>query len=424
MLIAQHFVAGEGQTRLITDENAHSVSIDPPSHALQCDTTNLPWVILRAVHRATNLDGLSARARAVLAALARTVDAHNPYGAIFARRELLTGRALQSMRTFYRSLDDLEAAGLVHRPSQRRYSQAGLFGRAYLHLTEKAAALLGLVEVPETQPSAENAPQEASLDTHPGLSVSPPNASVADGAIYKDLYPKTQKRQPARVPEDLQRLLSLGFREFLVFKLMREARQHGKLLSDVVEATWEHLKAAKAPICYLRALLRSTADFRHQTIRKRALETEKALQLQAMDEANAVTHQHAGRVFFDQDHTRRLALSDDGSSLTVHHRSEASPRRAAGDWQTSFAKALRNGLIQPATPEAEFAFSGRAPSAFMQPGHHAAEAPDANPHPGNIRQHLSQLKAILGMRTRDIHSDGPQHQEALGLDPSPCTSAT
>ena len=53
---------------------------------------------------------------ALLAALARTVDAQRPYAAIFARRELLTGRAMQSMRTFYRGLDDLEAAGLIARP--------------------------------------------------------------------------------------------------------------------------------------------------------------------------------------------------------------------------------------------------------------------------------------------------------------------
>jgi hypothetical protein len=51
---------------------------------------------------------------ALLAALARTVDAQRPYAAIFARRELPTGRAMQSMRTFYR--DDLEAAGLIARP--------------------------------------------------------------------------------------------------------------------------------------------------------------------------------------------------------------------------------------------------------------------------------------------------------------------
>ena len=91
-----------------------------------------------------------------------------------------------------------------------------------------------------------------------------PSATVADGAIYKDLFPKNQKRQPGTLPLDLQRLLSLGFHKFLVFKLMREAKQHGKLLTEVVEVTWEHLSAAKRPISYLRSLLRSPVDFGHQ----------------------------------------------------------------------------------------------------------------------------------------------------------------
>ena len=46
------------------------------------------------------------------------------------------------MRTFYHNLDDLEAAGLIDRRPQARYVEAGLFGRAYLHLTERAVALL------------------------------------------------------------------------------------------------------------------------------------------------------------------------------------------------------------------------------------------------------------------------------------------
>jgi len=64
-----------------------------------------------------------------------TVDGNRPYAAIYARRELLTGRVLQSMRTFYRSLDDLEATGLINRPRKNATVTPGYFGRAYLHLT-------------------------------------------------------------------------------------------------------------------------------------------------------------------------------------------------------------------------------------------------------------------------------------------------
>src|SRR5579862_1832089 len=137
MSIAQRFVAGEGEAH---PEDSAALT------AFRCDSTNLPWIIFRAAFRAAHIEQIPPRARAVLSALARTVDAAKPFGAIFARRELLTGRALQSMRTFYRSLDDLEVAGLIERRPQARYVDAGLFGRAYLHLTEHAAALLGLIE--------------------------------------------------------------------------------------------------------------------------------------------------------------------------------------------------------------------------------------------------------------------------------------
>jgi DNA-binding transcriptional ArsR family regulator len=139
MSIAQRFVAGEGETH---PEDSDAL------RAFRCDSVNLPWVIFRAAFRASHVDDLPQRARSVLAAVARTVDAAKPYADIFARRELLTGRAMQSMRTFYRSLDDLENAGLIERRPQSRYVEAGLFGRAYLRLTEKTALLLGLVEPP------------------------------------------------------------------------------------------------------------------------------------------------------------------------------------------------------------------------------------------------------------------------------------
>lgn len=152
------------------------------------------------------------------------------------------------MRTFSRSLDDLETAGFVSRPPQTRYGNAGLFGRAYLHLTPKAAALLELVEPASEMTPPAKEPTEAVVKASADLPFASTSAAVAHGAIYKDLNPATQKRQPRRVPTDLQRLLSLGFREFLIFKLMRDARRHGKLLSDVVEASWNHLHLASHPI--------------------------------------------------------------------------------------------------------------------------------------------------------------------------------
>jgi hypothetical protein len=368
MLIAQLSVAGEGQERLCASEPfacLSETSIRTANAATQdglaleeysCDRTNLPWVIFRAAHRASHLSVLPSRARALLAALARTVDAHRPFAAIFARRELLTGRALQSMRTFYRSLDDLEAAGLIDRAPQRRHGEAGLFGRAYLHLTHKAAELLGLVQATVgDNHAAANTVDAVEADDAPVLVQ--PSATLADRAIYKDLFPQKQKRQPGRVPADLERLRALGFREFLIFKLMSEARQHGKRLSDVVEACWRHLASARHPINYLRALLKSTADFAFQIQTRQRADDDTRKEETRRAEADACALTHAGRVFFDASGSRRIEVSEDGARLTVAHAGETALRHSTDGWKVHFAQALASGRLRSASPQLADAFA-------------------------------------------------------------------
>jgi len=411
MSIAQHFVAGEvglrphfPETKNVDISPAPQATEDSDVIALTSDSVNLPWVILRAVHRASRLDGIPARARSVLAALARTVDASNPYDHIYARRELLTERSMQSERTFYRSLDDLETAGLIDRPPQRRYVQAGLFGRAYLHLTERAAIILGLVAEPFTtdQPVEAKADSVESSSTNAGAlqagtaaaeAFSYRSANVADGGIYKNLSPTSlQKRQPGQVPVDLQRLRPLGFRDFLIFKLMREAREQGKRLSDVVEATWEHLKKAKRPICYLRALLTSTADFSFQIRTLHAEQNAARAAVEDQEAAESLVREVAGQSFIDASGERKLVVDADGLSLSVYNAEEGVARREAGQWQLRFAKALRNGQIRPAqTDDLEaFAQARRRATSSTLP------APDA-PRIATeaVTDHLAILKGAL-----------------------------
>jgi hypothetical protein len=359
MLIAQLSVAGEGDLYPLPNSD-DSVDIDQTAlDEFLAGQSNLPWVVFRAAHRAANFPSLPARARAVLAALARTVDANRPYAAIFARRELLTGRAMQSMRTFYRSLDDLETAGLIERVPQKRFGTAGLFGRAYLHLTERSAIVLGYVS-----PLAATESTEPASSSHDGIAATDqsfdlPCATVADGAIYKDLFPKNQKRQPGHVPADLERLLSLGFRQFLIFKLMREAKAHAKLLSDVVEATWEHLRNAKRPISYLRALLRSPVDFGHQIRAKRIAADRQAQENARAANVASVVLESAGHTFIDSAGTRLITVSDDAASITVHDYRESAPRVATGQWAAPFVAALTGRAVVRATSEQVSDFRSR-----------------------------------------------------------------
>jgi hypothetical protein len=338
MAIARVLVtAGEGQTH-------------PSQTELSTDDVNLPWVILRAIHRAARLDGVPARARAVLAALARTVDAKKPFSEIFARRNLLSERAMQSERTFYRSLTDLEIAGLIERPGQRRYVEAGLFGRAYLHLTEKAAMLLGLVEPPAEEAStsaSETADQVAKEFTQP-------SDSVADRANTKDLIPTAfQKRQPGEFstkkpgqpPEDLQRLRTLGFTDFLIFKLMREAREAGKLLTEVVEVCWVSLRKATYPICYLKTLIASPTDFGHQLRARQAEQATVREAAQSKRDAAVELAQLDGQSFEDVSGAQRYVVSEGGACLAVYRSGEDVARRVGGEWAVEFVQLIKRGQI-------------------------------------------------------------------------------
>ena len=406
MSIAQRFVAGEGDLY----PSAPQTQTDGPDSAalaaFHCDSVNLPWVIFRAAFRANHTEQLPQRARAVLAALARTVDAAQPYAAIFARRELLTGRAMQSMRTFYRSLDDLERAGFIDRRAQSRYVEAGLFGRAYIHLTERAAALLGLAnELPPSSVIPAPTPLSAALPANSDQASTTlttafghPSATLADGAIYRDLSPKVlQKRQPGQVPTDLQRLRALGFIDFLIFKLMREAREKGKRLSDVVEATWQHLKAAQAPINYLRALLRSPVDFSQQLRQQMAERAEEQNRHDRAAHAETVAAQSAGQTFVDTAGLFQYVVADDGQSMTVYSLAEGIARQAAG-WKQNFADARDRAQIRSATHADLEAFAradrtrSTASSHLHGAGEHATDKPKVT---AQVRDHIAGLRSIL-----------------------------
>lgn len=409
MLIAQLSVAGEGQVHPL-DLQTLSVSSDQTAlDDFVAQQSNLPWVVFRAAHRAASFPALPARARAVLAALARTVDAHQPYAAIFARRELLTGRSMQSMRTFYRSLDDLESAGLIERAPQRRYGQAGLFGRAYLHLTERSAKVLGYVDTVQISNDAQPAcskPADACNTLSPSFAV--PCVTVADRAIYKDLLPKNQKRQPASLPADLERLLSLGFHRNLIFKLMREAKTQAKLLSEVVEATWDHLKAAQHPISYLRALLRNPVDFGHQVRVKLAAAAERHLVQNRHREMEKAIRTHAGKRFTDRDGKTSMHVSEDGETISVFRSDEHKPRVAVHGWQERFVEAVRGGKLVSAQSDVGSGILSRVSAEKKILLQHVPDPQSiGRTMTDEIQTHLGEMKRLLkatcaGVRLTDL----------------------
>jgi hypothetical protein len=120
---------------------------------------------------------------------------------------------------------------------------------------------------------------------------------------------------------------------------------HGKRLSDVVEVTWQHLKAAKRPICYLRALLANPVDFSHQL--RMATQVRFAQEAKVVNDQRAeqVAKQSAGKTFVDVAGTATFRVSNDGESMTVRKANEGVERQAV-NWKTGFAQALDGGFLR------------------------------------------------------------------------------
>jgi hypothetical protein len=409
MQIAQTPVAGEGDAHLHAETTQKNDSSEPASTAQStdapewaCDTRNLPYQTLRAHQRALSLTTLPARARCALAAIVQTVDCRRPLSSVFARRPFLSERAGLSERTWYRAEQDLVDAGLITVAEQGRKfrdGRGGLFGAAYIHLTAAAAQLLGLISskpaVTDTQPKAgkshdidpddgtkqrehgqtdsiaaasggkpgegtqEHPQQAAAHATQPAEQPPSPaadslfsrTATVADRFTYKVyLSPEPfQKRQQARLPADVQPLVSLGFHENYVFKLMRQARvEHGKRLGDVVEACWESLRQARKPVPYLLKLLTSSTDFAWLARQRReaAADAQKAARAE-LEERTSRQHL-AGQSFVGQSGQARYEVSHDGATLTVYRADESVPRTAVSGWVTGLVDAIRRGIVMPA----------------------------------------------------------------------------
>lgn len=348
MSIAQHSVAGEGEAQLAQiDESA--------AHEFTCDRVNLHWVIFRAAYRAARIPGLPRRACDLLAALARTVDKKKPGGRIFIGRARLVERARQSTRTLYRSLQDLEQAGLIVRGEQGRDAE-NQFDRAWLYLSDTAIRLLGyLDDLPVRGHSARRAAaagQAMGEGTAQPQETGPasPSATLAD-RIQEDLPPNSfQERHPAgQPPADLQRLRSLGFSDKLIFFLMRRAREHGKRLSDVVEATWTHLKQASWPRAYLTRLIVRPVDFGRQTqLRTRETERRQAQNAERA-ELDRILASAAGQAYVDVCLTTRFLVSADAQSLVAVRAGEGIERTMPASGMRDFAREILQGRVRLAT---------------------------------------------------------------------------
>ncbi|TCG02694.1 hypothetical protein BZM27_53950 [Paraburkholderia steynii] len=130
---------------------------------------------------------------------------------------------------------------------------------------------------------------------------------------------------------------------------MLEARENGKLLSDVVEVTWEHLKVATKPICYLRALLSQPGHFRYQLRRKNQDVAERKTKLKVEAQAERVARESAGHTFTDATGATTYVVGADGESMSVYKAGEGN--RASGDELEDCIRSSQGARLHPSRYE-------------------------------------------------------------------------
>ena len=400
MSIAQLFVAGEAESHAsqyqsIDPLETSPVEITPPTRK------RLKRATLVACELALRMPGLTRSARRALSVLAMTANNDNPLARIFKHRDTLCEQADMSPATWYRAQDQLIDAGFITIDHQVR-KRHGRFAGAFIYLTRPAAEALGLLEPlpPETFISE---PVDVAVDEFVPPSL---NSRVLYTEVYR-LPDVLQKRQPGQVPADLERLRALGFFDFLIFKLMREAREQGKRLSDVVEATWDHLKLANAPINYLRTLLRSPVDFSHFVRRRVQSKADESKREELQAKAVQTAQEHAGKSFIDADGQRQYFIEPDGKSMTITSAEEGVARRAV-NWMQPFVVALHSAKIRLATTADLEAFAATcrkgitadasAMAVSRQPISASASAQQRPPVTQEIRAHIASLRRLLQPR--------------------------
>lgn len=240
-----------------TDNSHTATPIDP--HTVQ--GRRLPPAVIDAqaavIHPLNCLD-LTAKAKQVLRALLGFYNVKKG-GVIFPSRETLGAELGMPESTLRRWLAILQEKEYIQRePQRRRKSSRFAPGRQFsvtpILLTEKALVLAGLHQVIHKQPSLKVG------DANKGEHGTKVEAKREQGGQNRE----RQCTEPT-LPQDLVRLKELGLRPATICKLMGLARQHGKRLSDIIDAIADKLKTLQLPgrklRNYLLRCIESATDF-------------------------------------------------------------------------------------------------------------------------------------------------------------------
>lgn len=334
MSIAQHSVACEGG---VHPQRSNPAAFTYPTPAKR---RNLPNRILRAYDAAKHLVGVPRGVRSTLAELCRFVPQNEPMAAIFAHKDVIAERVGADARTVYRHLATLRALELIEVLPQERKSRNGRFAVARVRLTRKACELVGLI------------------DTAEDVIHTPPHDKMSDRHTLTE--PTLSKHQrPTLVgalPQDLAWLTGQGLSRAGVFKLMGQAKKHGKRLSDIVTVVATYLRDLKGGklFAYLAALAQGPTDFSVAAAHERQRQQSVADAQRIQRRARVFRQRFAGTTLTNRKQTKLYVIDRQARFVEVIEagRCATGPLTETEPW----IERLRSGDLRLATAEVERAF--------------------------------------------------------------------
>lgn len=343
MSIAQHSVACEGG---VHPHQTNSAAAPFPTPAKR---RNLPNRILRAYDAAKHLGGVPRGVRSTLAELCRFVPQNEPMAAIFAHKDVIAERVGADARTIYRHLATLRQLDLIEVLPQERKSRNGRFAVARLRLTRKACELVGLI------------------DTVDDVIHTQPNDKMSGGHTLTE--PTISKNQrPALIgalPQDLAWLTGQGISRAGIFKLMGQAKTHGKKMSDIVTVVASYLRDLKGGklFAYLSALAQGPTDFSVAAANERQRQRAVADEHRLKRRAKLFRQRFAGTTLTNRSQTKLYVIDRNARFVEVVEagRSATGPLTEAEPW----IERLRCGELLLATAEIERAFGRLSLSATI-----------------------------------------------------------
>ncbi|MCP1175863.1 helix-turn-helix domain-containing protein [Ralstonia chuxiongensis] len=349
MSIAQHLVAGEDVTYpRETEKRARTTSSPLPQLSPQ-KRRNLPNRILRAYDAAKHLTGLPRSVRSTLAELCRFVPQNEPFAPIFAHKDVIAERIGADERTVYRHLATLRQLELIEVLPQERKSRSGRFAVARLRLTRKACELVGLI------------------DTNDDVIHTPPHDKMSDRHTLTE--PTISKNQRSALvgalPKDLAWLTGQGLSRAGIFKLMGQAKQHGKRLSDIVTVVATYLRDLKGGklFAYLSALACGPTDFAVPAANERQRQQDAAEAQRVKQRAKLFRQRFAGTTLTNRAQTKLYVIDAQARFVEVVQAgySATGPLTETEPWIAR----LRSGDLRLATAEVERAFGRLSPLAAL-----------------------------------------------------------